>query len=62
MIKVCNKWTLEDFCDMSERDMEQLVLSFDPDLVPSYEDIQMKEDNEDPNIVWKFDGSFGFSI
>lgn len=62
MIKVCNKWTLEEFCEMDERDMEQLVRSFDPNLVPSFDEVRVREDEDDPNVVWKFDGSFGFSV
>ncbi|KAI5211735.1 siroheme synthase middle domains-like protein [Aureobasidium subglaciale] len=37
MIKVCDKWSLEDFCTMEERDMEALLESYAPDVVPTFE-------------------------
>jgi len=62
MIKVCNKWSLEDFCSMEEKDMESLVQSFEPNVVPSFNEVRLKEEYGDPNIVWEFDGSFGWAI
>ncbi|GAB7354684.1 hypothetical protein MBLNU459_g5105t1 [Dothideomycetes sp. NU459] len=58
MIQVCDKWSLEDFCDMTERDMEVLVESYEPFAVPSFEQVQLREDPD----VWQFDGSFGWAI
>lgn len=58
MIQVCDKWSLEDFCDMTERDMEVLVESFATFVVPSYEQVQLREDPD----VWRFDNSFGFAV
>lgn len=58
MIKVCDKWTLEDFCTMEERDMEALLESYAPDVVPTLEQVRLGEDPD----VWEFDGSFGWSI
>lgn len=58
MIKVCDKWSLEDFCDMTEKDMEVLVESFAPFAVPSFEQVRLREDPD----VWTFDGSFGFAV
>ncbi|KEQ95111.1 hypothetical protein AUEXF2481DRAFT_5353 [Aureobasidium subglaciale EXF-2481] len=58
MIKVCDKWSLEDFCTMEERDMEALLESYAPDVVPTFEQVRL---GEDPDI-WEFDGSFGFAV
>ncbi|CAD0021020.1 unnamed protein product [Aureobasidium pullulans] len=55
---VCDKWTLEDFCTMEERDMEALLESYAPDVVPTLEQVRLGEDPD----VWEFDGSFGWSI
>lgn len=52
MSKVCLAWSLEDLCDMSEEDMEQLLQSYAPDKVPSLTEVRGP---------WEFDGSFGWS-
>ncbi|CZT20077.1 probable siroheme synthase Met8 [Ramularia collo-cygni] len=52
MSKVCLAWSLEDFCDMSEEDMEGLLRSYAPDKVPSLNEVRGP---------WEFDGSFGWS-
>lgn len=62
MIKVCSKWSLEDFCDMEEQDMAMLLKSYAPNTVPSFDEVRLTEEGDDPNVVWKFDGSFGFSV
>lgn len=56
MIKVCNKWSLDDFCDMEERDMEVLLQSYAPNVVPTLEEVRLGEEAG----VWQFDGSFGW--
>lgn len=58
MIKVCDKWSLADFCDMEERDMEILLESYAPNVVPTLEQVRL---GEEPG-VWQFDGSFGWAI
>jgi len=47
---------------MEEKDMESLVQSFEPNVVPSFDEVRLKEEHGDSNIVWKFDGSFGWAI
>jgi len=47
---------------MEEKDMESLVQSFEPNVVPSFNEVRLKEEYGDPNIVWEFDGSFGWAI
>lgn len=62
MSKVCLKWSLEDLCDMEERDMAMLLRSYGPNLIPSYEQVRLSDEDEDPNVLWKFDGAFGFAV
>lgn len=58
MSKVCVAWSLEDLLDMSEEDMNVLLESYEPDVVPSLEQVRL---GEEPG-VWQFDGSFGWAI
>jgi len=58
MSKVCVQWSLEDLCEMEERDMEVLLQSYGPDVVPSFEQVRLEEK---PGI-YEFDGSFGWSV
>ena len=58
MSKVCLKWSLEDFCEMDEADMEALLLSYAPNVIPSLDQVRL---GEEPG-VWTFDGSFGWAI
>ncbi|KAK3708034.1 Bifunctional dehydrogenase and ferrochelatase [Vermiconidia calcicola] len=57
MSKVCVQWTLEDLCEMDERDMDDLLQSFAPDKVPSLEQIRLGEESGE----YHFDGSFGWA-
>lgn len=59
MSKVCLKWSLEDFCEMDEKDMEGLLEAYAPNTIPSLDQVRL---GEDPNVVWTFDGSFGWAI
>ncbi|KAK4989250.1 Bifunctional dehydrogenase and ferrochelatase [Elasticomyces elasticus] len=56
MSKVCLAWSLEDLCDMEEQDMEKLLESYAPNVIPSLEQVRL---GEEPG-VWQFDGSFGW--
>lgn len=58
MSKVCVKWSLEDLCEMEERDMEGLLQSYGPNVVPSLDQVRLGEDVG----VWTFDGSFGWAV
>lgn len=57
MSKVCVQWSLEDLCDMSESDMDDLLQFYTTDQVPSLEQIRLGEDPDE----WHFDGSFGWA-
>lgn len=57
MSQVCDKWSREDFIEMEEEDMERLIQSYDPGVVPSFESVRIRRPT---NVVWEFDGSFGW--
>ena len=54
MSKVCVQWSLEDLCAMDEDDIDTLLKSYGPDLVPSLVQVRL---GEEPGIS-SFDGSF----
>lgn len=58
MSKVCLKWTLEDLCEMSEQDMDMLLQSYEPNIVPTLEQVRLDEKPGD----YTFDGSFGWCV
>ena len=58
MIKVSDAYSLEDLCDMEERDMEALLGFYEPDQVPSLKELRAKDEDEEVG----FDGSFGFFV
>jgi precorrin-2 dehydrogenase/sirohydrochlorin ferrochelatase len=52
MSKVCEQWTLDDLCDMTEEDMEMLLGFFKPGTVPSLQLVRLQEPDG------AFDGPF----
>ncbi|KAI9805093.1 MAG: hypothetical protein M1825_000927 [Sarcosagium campestre] len=56
MSKVCEAWSLEDLCEMEEKDMAALLGFYKPGKVPSLQDLRCQDDG----IVPGFDGSFGW--
>jgi precorrin-2 dehydrogenase / sirohydrochlorin ferrochelatase len=57
MSAVCDKWSTENFNGMDEEDMDHLIQSYGPGIVPSFEDLRLGRPTEG---VWEFDGSFGW--
>ena len=57
MSKVCDKWSAEDFNEMDEEDMEHLMKYYEAGLVPSLETLRCGDKGD---VVWTFDGSFGW--
>ncbi|KAI9668903.1 MAG: Bifunctional dehydrogenase and ferrochelatase, partial [Caeruleum heppii] len=53
MSKVCESWSLEDLCEMTEMDMEKLLGYYQPGDVPSFEQVRLGDEIA-------FDGSFGW--
>lgn len=43
MSRVCESWSLEDICDMSDEDMEVLLTFYKPNCVPSLEEVRLSE-------------------
>lgn len=58
MSKVCLQYSLDELCDMNEKDMEKLLESYAPGTVPDYDELVLRDE---PG-VFKFDGSFGWAI
>lgn len=58
MIDVSDAYSWETFCDMTEEDMENLLLFFPKGEVPELD--VLKAMREEPEYT--FDGSFGFSV
>ena len=52
MSKVCEQWTLDELCDMTEQDMEMLLGFYKPGTVPSLEQVRLQEPDG------AFDGPF----
>ena len=59
MSEVCDKWSTEDFNNMDEEDMKDLVQFYEGNTVPSFEQIRLGSGD---GQAWLFDGSFGWSI
>lgn len=58
MSQVCDQWSTDDFNNMDEDDMDELVKNYANGKVPSFESIRLGQQNHD--VVWHFDGSFGW--
>lgn len=43
MSKICEKWTLDELCDMTEEDMEVLLGFYKPGDIPSLEEVRLYE-------------------
>jgi precorrin-2 dehydrogenase/sirohydrochlorin ferrochelatase len=52
MSKVCEQWTLDDLCDMTEEDMEMLLGFYKPGTVPNLDEVRLLEQDG------AFDGPF----
>ncbi|KIW02687.1 uncharacterized protein PV09_06124 [Verruconis gallopava] len=58
MSKVCEKWSLDDLCAMTDDDMEKLLEYYKPGTVPRLDQLRIDEES----VVYTFDGSFGWSV
>lgn len=54
---MCSKWNLESLCDMTEEDMDVLLQSYKPNLVPTFDQVRLGETPGE----YTFDGSFGWA-
>ena len=57
MINVSDMYSLEDLCEMDEKDMETLLRFYASDKVPRLACLKAMENRFDA-----FDGSFGFCV
>ena len=57
MIKVSDAYSLEDLCQMDEKDMAALLKFYAPDKVPRLNCLRAMDGEYDA-----FDGSFGFFV
>ncbi|KAL9622733.1 MAG: hypothetical protein Q9160_002851 [Pyrenula sp. 1 TL-2023] len=57
MSSVCEEWSLEDFVDMNDEDMNNLLSFYGPGIVPPLDSIRRKPDKD---VFFEFDGSFGW--
>lgn len=55
MSRVCEKWSLEDICEMTDEDMNELLKYYEPSEVPSLAELRR-------GYQEGFDGSFGWWI
>ncbi|RVX76002.1 hypothetical protein B0A52_00359 [Exophiala mesophila] len=60
MTRVCDSWSTRDFNNMDQDDMERLVQYYESGKVPSFEEIRLG--SRDDDVVWEFDGSFGWMV
>lgn len=58
MSEVCEAWTLEDLCAMTEADMDLLLMHYEPNAVPNLRGLRSPEFG----CPFGFDGSFGWHI
>lgn len=59
MSKVCETWSLEDLCEMTEEDMERLLGFYKPNTVPTLKKVRGEEEEAE---IYEFEGSFGWWI
>ena len=57
MSSVCETWSLDDFINMDDEDMERLLAFYESGTVPSFDQISPGTEGES---VFGFDGSFGW--
>ena len=56
MSKVCEQWSLDNLVEMDEGDMEKLLGFYNPNIIPSFQEIRY---GEQPSAVGAF-GAFGW--
>lgn len=57
MSKVCEAWSLEDLCEMEEKDMDTLLGFYKPNEIPSFDEVRLADELDS----FGFDGSFGWA-
>ncbi|TQN72294.1 Siroheme biosynthesis protein met8 [Colletotrichum shisoi] len=62
MIKVSNKYDWNEFCDLTDEDMENLLTFYAGGQVPTIDDLLAMRKTPGFNVNDVFDGSFGFCV
>ncbi|KZL77852.1 siroheme synthase, partial [Colletotrichum tofieldiae] len=62
MIKVSNKYDWNEFCDLTDEDMENLLKFYAGNQVPTIDDLLAMRETPGFNVKDVFDGSFGFCV
>lgn len=62
MSKVSDSYKWEEMCNFTEEDMDNLLLFYPPDKVPSMDILLALRGGTDVKKLDVFDGSFGFSV
>lgn len=63
MSKVSDTYKWEDMCELTDDDMDNLLLFYPANKVPSMDVLRaLRVGSKDPEKVDLFDGSFGFSV
>ena len=62
MSKVSDSYKWEEMCSLSEEDMDNLLLFYPPNKVPSMDILLALRGGTDVRNLDVFDGSFGFSV
>jgi precorrin-2 dehydrogenase/sirohydrochlorin ferrochelatase len=62
MIRVSDKYSWDEMCDLSEEDMDNLLKFYKGSKVPELDVLKGMRGGRAPEDVDVFDGSFGFSI
>lgn len=62
MIKVSNAFNWEEMCDLTDEDMENLLKFYEPNKVPTIDELLAMREDPPFNKADVFDGSFGFCV
>ena len=62
MTQVSDAYSLDQMCDLTEEDMDNLLRYYPSGKVPSLDTLNAMRGSPDPSKLDVFDGSFGFSV
>lgn len=62
MSKVSDSYKWEDMCDLTEEDMDNLLLFYPANKVPAMDILKALRGGHDVETLDAFEGSFGFSV
>ena len=62
MSKVSDKYSWDEMCELTDKDMDFLLRYYAENKVPSFSELRIARGEPDPRELDLFDGSFGFSV